>query len=93
MPETTKHNKDTVFEFPCQFSIKVMGEKNDAFETAVLSIIKSHVYNLKEDAIQTRLSKNKRYLSLTISFSAQSKKQLDTIYTELSACEHVLFTL
>lgn len=94
MPEAPLHDQETLFEFPCQFSIKVMGVAKEAFELTVLEILQRHLLApLKEDAIKTRFSNDNRYLSLTISFVAQSKKQLDTIYTDLSACEHVLFTL
>lgn len=85
---------ETVFEFPCEFSIKAMGKANDTFEITVLNIVKRHVpAPLQENAVKTRFSADKRYLSLTVTFMAQSKQQLDAIYTELSACEHVLFTL
>ncbi|MBI3188142.1 MAG: DUF493 domain-containing protein, partial [Gammaproteobacteria bacterium] len=33
------------------------------------------------------------YTSITITISAQSKQQLDSIYQDLTACEHVLYAL
>ena len=79
--------------FPCEFSIKVMGLACDTFELAVLSIIKKHVSDLREDAIKTRPSKDGKYISLTITFTATSQAHIDAIYIELSASEHTLFTL
>lgn len=84
---------DSLLTFPCDFSIKVMGLANETFESAVLTIIKKHVSELKEDSLHTRLSENKRYLSITIKIIAESKEQLDAIYTELSSCEQVLVAL
>jgi putative lipoic acid-binding regulatory protein len=40
-----------------------------------------------------RLSSGDKYLSLTVTFTAQSREQLDSLYRELHAHELVLMTL
>ena len=84
---------ETLLEFPCQFPIKAMGLSCDAFEIAVLEIINRHVSDLGEGAINSRASKNGKYTSMTITINAQSKQQLDDIYMDLTACEHVHMAL
>jgi len=88
-----KSEQETLLKFPCEFPIKAFGHANDEFETAVLTIITQHVTDIKENAIRTRASKEGKYLAMTVSIIAKSKKQLDNIYLDLSACEHVLMTL
>jgi putative lipoic acid-binding regulatory protein len=90
---TESENNAPLLTFPCEFPIKVMGYANDHFETAVLSIIRKHVPHLKENALQNRLSKNGKYLAITISITADSKEQLDAIYLDLNQEESVLMTL
>ncbi|MGD8484380.1 MAG: DUF493 domain-containing protein [Thioalkalispiraceae bacterium] len=81
--------EETLLEFPCQFPIKAMGKANDEFELAVLEIFKRHVPDLAENAIKQRPSARGNYLSITVTINATSKAQLDAIYMDLTACEHV----
>ena len=42
---------------------------------------------------RSRLSSGDKYLSLTVTFTAESKDQLDAIYEDLNGHELVLMTL
>jgi len=86
-------SKDTLFEFPCEFPLKVMGHNIDEFEGIVLEIVNRHVDSLKEGAVKSRGSSSGKFVSITITFEAQSKQQLDELYRELHAHEHVLMLL
>ncbi len=81
-----------LLEFPCSFPIKVMGLNTEAFSAAVTAIFDARV---SRDQIHytRRLSSSNKYLSITVTFVAQSKEQLDTIYGELNAHELVMMTL
>jgi putative lipoic acid-binding regulatory protein len=81
------------FQFPCRFPIKVMGRSGDDFECAVVQILRRHIPRLTEGAIQRRDSRQSNYVALTIEIEAQSREQLDAIYRELTASEHVLMAL
>lgn len=85
--------EETLFEFPCNFPIKAMGKTGPALELAVLEIINRHVDDLPEGAIKLQQSKGGNYTSITVTITAQSKTQLDNIYIELTACEHVLYAI
>ena len=89
----TDNKSAPTLTFPCDFPIKVMGLANDDFEITVLHIIHQHCPDLAETAIQTRHSKNKKYLSLTVTIKVQNQQQLDTIYKDLSAAKQVLMVL
>lgn len=84
---------DTLFEFPCDFPLKVMGRHSDDFRSLVLGIVKKHVGEIDPANIEERPSKDGNYLGLTCTFKAQSKAQLDALYRELTSCEKVLIVL
>ena len=52
-----------------------------------------YVPHLAENALQTRLSKNGKYLALSITVHVNSKEQLDDIYRELSSSPHIIMAL
>ena len=84
---------ETLFEFPCEFPIKIMGKANDSFEIEVTQIIHRHVADLSESAIKRRESNKSNYAALTVTITASSREQLDAIYIDLTASEHVIMAL
>ena len=84
---------DTLFEFPCDFPIKIMGEASDDFRSLAIGIVTRHFGTLAADSIEERPSSGGRYLGLTITVHAESKAQLDAAYTELTSCRQVLVAL
>jgi len=84
---------DTLFKFPCDFPLKVMGRRSDDFRSIVLGIVQKHAGPVASANIEERPSKDGNYLSLTCTFSAQSREQLDALYRELTSCEKVLIVL
>jgi putative lipoic acid-binding regulatory protein len=88
MPE-----QESLLQFPCRFPIKIMGRNDDAFEFTVVRILRQHIPQLSEAAIQRRDSRQSNYTSLTIVVEADSREQLDAIYRDLTASEQVLMAL
>ena len=93
MPINNKEPEKSLLEFPCEFPIKVMGPARIEFEGLVVNIIRKHYPQLGEAAITSRYSKDKNYMSMTVTITATSKKQLDAIYMDLTAEEMVLVAL
>ena len=89
----TDSTEDTLFEFPCEVPLKVMGRNIAEFEGIVIEIVNRHVANLGENSLKKRDSGNGKFISITVTFEAQSKQQLDDLYRELHAHEHVLMLL
>lgn len=81
---------DTLFKFPCDFPLKVMGRRSDDFRSIVLGIVQKHAGVIAPENIEERQSKDGNYLSLTCTFSARSREQLDALYLELTSCERVM---
>jgi len=86
-------NEDTLLEFPCQFPIKAMGKNDVELDLIVIEIIRKHAPDLKEGALASRPSKDGNYIAITVTIDATSKKQLDSIYQDLSDHPHVLMAL
>ena len=84
---------ETLFQFPCDFPVKVMGLAADDFDSLVVSLVRKHSPDLGEGAVHTRLSNGGRYMAVTVTIQAQSKAQLDNIYRELTAESRVLVAL
>ena len=70
-----------------------MGHNCAEFDVRVVEIVRRHAPDIPEGAIRSRLSKGGKYVSLTITITAQSKGQLDAIYQELTDSEDVLMAL
>lgn len=85
-------NKQQTMQFPCVFPIKVMGKNTEMFPSTIKTIIRKHV-NSHEIAYSSQPSSGDKYLSITATFTAQSKEQLDALYQELNDHELVLMTL
>ena len=69
------------------------GTRSDDFRRLVLDIVQKHAGPIAPGQIEERPSKHGKYVSLTCTFQATSREQLDELYRELSACEQVLKVL
>jgi len=85
--------EDTLFEFPCQFPIKAMGKNTPEFDAIVVAIVRQHAGDIKEGAVKIKSSRADKYLSVTVTIEATSKKQLDAIYQGLTDCPEVIMSL
>jgi uncharacterized protein len=88
MPE-----KPELLQFPCSYSLKVMGRNTNHFHAVVSSIIERHVAEENGVTYQSRSSSGGKYISVTATFSAQSQEQLAAIYQDLKKHELVLMAL
>lgn len=85
--------EDTLLRFPTDFPIKIMGEASEEFRSLALGIVTRHFGALDPARIEERPSSGGKYLGLTITVRAESKAQLDAVYTELTSCRQVLVAL
>jgi putative lipoic acid-binding regulatory protein len=85
--------EDTLFKFPTDFPVKIMGKASDDFRSLVLGIVTRHFGPLESHRIEERPSANGKYLSLTCTVYAHSKAELDALYLELTSCSQVLVAL
>lgn len=77
--------EESLLEFPCEFPIKIMGERRDEFAQAMVEIVTRHAPDFVATRVEMKASTNGKYLSLTCTIQATSRAQLDDLYRELSA--------
>ena len=85
--------EETLLKFPCEFSLKAMGLAADDFDALIVEIVSRHVEEIGEGAVRTRPSRGGKYLAVTVTFIANSKRQLDAIYQDLTDHERALMSL
>ena len=84
---------EPLLTFPCEFIIKVFGVASNEFEATVMTIIRDHIADIREDAFRSRPSKDGKYVAMTITIHANSREQLDNIYRDLTKNPLVLMAL
>lgn len=70
-----------------------MGRASSSFELKVVEIVRRHVPDLGEGAVRSRLSREGKFVSITVTIRARSREQLDALYRELTADEDILMVL
>jgi len=78
-------NGDTLLEFPCDFPIKIMGQRSDDFAQVMVDIVLRHAPDFLAETVEMRASSGGKYLAVTCTIRAVSKQQLDDLYRELTA--------
>ena len=84
-----KRSDDGLFKFPCLFPIKAIGLDDPEFTAHVIGIVTDHVGAVSTDDIVTRPSSQGKYLSVTVTFTAHSRAQLDSLYRALTASDKI----
>jgi len=90
---TLQPEQKPIHNYPESFSLRIMGENRDNFELLVSTILTRHVKDLEDDNFKQRSSSGGKYLSITVTFTAQSQEQVEALYRELSTHPRVLMIL
>lgn len=81
----------SLLTFPCDVPIKAFGYNAAGFRAAAAAVTHAHFGDAF--TIREHVSRNGKYLSLTITVKAQSRVQLDAVYHALVACDDILMVL
>jgi putative lipoic acid-binding regulatory protein len=84
---------DDLFRFPCDFPVKAIGQRHPDLDAIVFGIVRPHAPDVGEAAVRIRESTGGKYASVTVIIRATSRAQLDAIYRDLTASEHILLVL
>jgi hypothetical protein len=85
--------EESLLVFPCEFPIKAMGLAESDFDSLVVSLVRKHSPDILEGAVRSRLSRGGRFMSVTVTIQARSRRQLDDIYMELTSNDRVIMAL
>lgn len=83
---------DTLIEFPADIKVKAMGLNADDFE-ALVSMLVLPLIDPHPATITTLPSKEGKYVSVSVRFTAIDLDQLHGVYSVLRAEARVLYTL
>ena len=84
---------ESVFEFPCNFPIKAMGRDQDDFRAHVVELIAAEVGDIDPANVSVRPSRQGQFLSITVTFEATSRSQLDAVYRSLTSSVRILYVI
>ena len=87
------HKQPPKIEFPCQYSIRVMGDKSDEFLHKVVQIIQRHAPELKAQTATSKDSSKGRFMSVMVVIRATGAPQLAAIHEDLKAYSAVKMVL
>ena len=94
MKSDIQNTTETLLEFPCEFSLKVMGTNHEFFARDICELVANFVnHDVPHDNAISRPSSSGKYSALTITITAESKVQLDEIYRALYEHDDVKMTL
>ena len=93
MSDNNTPNQETFFEFPCKFPIKVMADANHEVIEYITNVLEENIEDSENIEFKTKNSKSGNYISITATFEAKSKIQLDTIYRKISSHPNVRMVL
>lgn len=80
-------------KYPIPFPLKVIGLDEPDFEDFVIAIVRTHVPELLEENILSKLSNGNKYRSVSFQFIAESRAQMDALYAELSSHKRIIMLL
>lgn len=86
-------SEESPLRFPCEFPIKMMGRDTPEFRATARSLVEKHVGQVDDERVQASLSRNGRFVSVTVTVTATSQQQLDDIYRDVTAHDDVLMAL
>ena len=87
------NTKEDIFNFPCEYPIKIFGENRPEFQQTVCNIVEAHTGKLHENQSAIKYSSKGKYTSLTVRIIATSRQQLDAINQDLQSCPLVSYLL
>jgi putative lipoic acid-binding regulatory protein len=76
-----------------RFPVKAMGKSEDSFVELVVSLVRPLVDDFEDAEVDSRDSSGGKFRSVTITFTARSRDQLDEIYRALTGHERILYVL
>ena len=78
-----------LIEFPCEYPIKFIGDGSSVFTDHIESVMTNTIGLGNYSKISEKYSKNKKWLSITISFIAKNENQLRRIHHHLKVSNSV----
>jgi putative lipoic acid-binding regulatory protein len=82
-PDLPSDVQETLMEFPCDFPLKVFVKPESDVDQQILTLLEPHVGALPLSAVQRKVSRTGKFISLTVNFTATGKPQVDAVFAAL----------
>ncbi|MDI1302288.1 MAG: DUF493 domain-containing protein [bacterium] len=89
----TDIQNEHLWEFPVQYPLKIMGEARFPMRETIASIIHRHVPGFDHGTLTERPSSGGKYVSITVSVYIERKEQINALYADFAAHEHIKMVL
>ena len=84
---------EQALRFPTDYPVKILGRPADDFRARVHAVILRHAPDLDASQVSERLSANGNFLSISYLLRAHSRAQIESLVTDLKACDGVMMLL
>ncbi len=85
--------KEQLLVFPCDYPVKAMGLNSPGFCDYIIDLIKQYDPEIERSGLTTRASKNGKYISVSVTITATSNVQLESLAKKLTTDERVVMSL
>jgi uncharacterized protein len=82
-----------LLDFPEVYPLKVIGKPSEKFESDVVNLIRARCPQAEHIGVASKQSRGGKYISLTVTFTAYSRQQIEDIYRDLYESGLVVMTL
>ncbi len=86
-------NEFPELNFPCEYPVRVIGRDEDGFFEFVCELVTRHVPGLAVEDFKSNPSSAGKYVSVSVTFIAESRAQIDALYQELGSHKRVLVAM
>ena len=91
--EIQSDNPDHGFQFPGEFEITAMGPAGSGLEEAIPSLLEAADLAVLRETVSTRESSGGKFVSVRVTFRAESREQYDVAHAVLRQHPEVKWTL
>ena len=85
----SEHN----ISFPCDYPIKILCKNRSGLFNEIVKCVSKHDFSFEESSASEKMSKEKNYVSVSISFRALSEAHVKDLYLDLKKIESVKLVL
>ena len=93
MNEQPSESALELLDYPNRYPLKVVGKPSKDFEQAMVAMVQARCPKADHIEITRKESKGGKYISLTLTFTAWTRQQIEDIYRDLHASDQVVMTL
>ena len=86
-------NPEHGFQFPGEFEITAMGPAGSGLEEQIPALLEAAGLPVLRETVATRASSGGKYVSIKLSFRAESREQYDVAHAVLSEHPEVTWTI